>query len=543
MMKNAARLRVGLNLFCMTSVKPFLAALLTSCLIASPSLAAQFGMVVGVDDYKHFQPFPAPVGELSDLEGAVNDATLIAASMRRAGINLPDNRILIDSGATIENFLAGWHEMTAIAKPGDTVIVSFSGHGGQEKEVSEPFDEKSDGLDETIMFHEFDPKNPRVGRLSDDQLRELLSKEAAFNIIWVMDSCHSAGLTRNVNTSRMGLTRSGGVWDIPLDPILGEVESSSGDDGADELPNVTQILATASEDRLVTETRFGDKAHGALSWFFAKALDGAADLDQNGSVTRGELSSFLEDRVFTHMNQTQQPRILPRGDSKEAFVLAANLSSQSPQKPTQIIGLPVRFVGTPPPGLIAGSYTQVDANALLSFEDQGGRWLALNHTGDPITAIIGGAGRLVARGIALEHIRASKRDGVPPVVIRAAQDRTAHSIDERVGFTFVPPEPNMSFLTLFNIASNGDLQYLYPLSEQKNASIGPSGFPVQFRVTPPVGADQLVAVYCSRPPLDLQALLGDLNGETVPMGNQLALALGQGKCQTGLIGLFTQKDK
>ncbi|MDB0037424.1 caspase family protein, partial [Ascidiaceihabitans sp.] len=232
-------------------------------------------MVVGVDDYEHFEAFPAPVGELSDLEGAVNDATLIASSMRRAGIDLPDSRILIDSGATVKSFLAGWKEMTLEAKSGDTIIVSFSGHGGQEREVSEPFDEKTDGLDETIMFHEFDPKNPRVGRLSDDQLRELLSKEAAYNIIWVMDSCHSAGLTRNVNIAGMGLTRSGGVWDIPLDPILGELKAEIGDDEADELPNVTQILATASEDRLVTETRFGDRAHGALSWFFAKALDGA----------------------------------------------------------------------------------------------------------------------------------------------------------------------------------------------------------------------------------------------------------------------------
>jgi hypothetical protein len=524
----------------MSKVKHVLMAGATSSLLACPSWAAQFGMVVGVDDYKHFEAFPAPVGELSDLEGAVNDASLIAASMRRAGIDLPDNRILIDSGATVESFLAGWKEMTRDAKSGDTIIVSFSGHGGQEKEVSEPFDEKTDGLDETIMFHEFDPTNPRIGRLSDDQLRELLSKEAAYNIIWVMDSCHSAGLTRSVNSERMGLTRSGGVWDIPLDPILGELKAQIGDDEADDLPNVTQILATASEDRLVTETRFGDRAHGALSWFFAKALDGAADLDENGSVTRKELSNFLEDRVFTHMNQTQQPRILPRGDNEQAFALSAESKPLSVPKPSANNRLPVRFIGSIPPGLQGMAYTEVQTNALLTFVDQGGKWEVFNHTGDPITTITGGAGRMVARGLVLDVVRASKRDGVPPVGIRAAQDNAVQEVGARVGFTFFPPDPSMAYLTLFNIASNGDVQFLYPSREQDNKAVGNSGFPIQFQVIPPLGADQLVAVFCSRPPLDLQALLDILNGQTALSNALFFETLRKGNCQTGLVGLFTK---
>jgi hypothetical protein len=509
---------------------------------AMPLVAAQFGMVVGVDDYRHFQPFPAPIGELSDLEGAVNDAELIARSMRGAGIKLPDDRLLIDGKATVANFLAGWNNMTTTAKPGDTIIVSFSGHGGQEKEVSEPFDEKTDGLDETIMFHEFDPENPRIGRLSDDQLRELLSQAAAFNVIWVMDSCHSAGLTRNVKTSHMGLTRSGGEWDIPLDPIEGEILAASGDDDGDVLQHVTQILATASEDRLVTETRFEGKAHGALSWFFAQALSGAADLDKNGSVTRGELSGFLEDRVFTHMNQTQQPRILPRGDSKKAFTLAATTAPISQPKPAEAKGLPVRFIGARPPGLVAGSYRKVETNAVLTFEQQGDHWLALNHTGDRITRFRNGANQLVARTIALQHILSSKRAGIPNVGIRTEQKSTTHEIGKIIGYNFAPPQPNMNFLTLFNIASNGAIQFLHPTNERDNKALGAEGFPIRFRVAAPVGADQLVAVFCTRPPLDLQLFLKSVNDQTAPADDRLSIALAQGDCQTGLTGLFTRED-
>jgi len=116
----------------------------------------------------------------------------------------------------------------------------------------------------------------------------------------------------------------------------------------------------------------------------------------------------------------------------------------------------------------------------------------------------------------------------------------AHGVGARVGFTFFPPHPEMNFLTLFNIASNGDIQYLYPLREQDNKGVDNIGFPVQFRVSHPLGADQLVAVFCSRPPLDLQALLGTLNGQTAPTDNHFFETLRQGNCQTGLVGLFTQ---
>ncbi|AXI41345.1 hypothetical protein C1J02_04755 [Sulfitobacter sp. SK011] len=515
---------------------------LASYLCAAPAIAAQFGMVVGVDDYRHFDPFPAPVGELSDLEGAVNDATRIAASMRNAGIDLTDNRLLTNGAATVENFLAGWQDMISKARPGDTIIVSFSGHGGQEKEVSEPFDENTDGLDETIMFHEFDPDNARIGRLNDDQLRALLAAAAPFNVIWVMDSCHSAGLTRNVNTARMGLTRSGGVWDIPLDPIEGEITAADGDDNTDELPNVTQILATASEDRLVTETRFEGKAHGALSWFFAQALDGAADLDNNGSVTRAELSGFLEDRVFAHMNQTQQPRILPRGDNKQAFLVADLLSMPTQSQTPKAQSVPVHFIGDRPPGLVAGSFSEVNTNALLTFEQSGDTWIVLNHTGDRITTLRDGADVMVARAAALAQITRSKRDGIAPVRIRTAQDSTSHRIGETVGFNFAPPRPNMGYLTLFNLASNGSVQFLYPLSESDNLAMDSDGFPIRFQVALPVGEDQLVAIFCTRPPLDLQKLLQSLNNQTVPSDDRLSVALHQGDCQTGLTGLFTSEN-
>lgn len=496
-------------------------------------------MVVGVDDYRAFQKHPPPPGELSDLEGAVNDARRIAGAMRQIGIDLPESRLLTDERATLDGFLRGWREILDTASPGDTLIVTFSGHGGQEREVSDPFDETTDQKDETIMFHDFDPKNPRRGRLSDDQLRELLSDAAAYNVIWVMDSCHSAGLTRNVDPFAMGLTRNGGVYDIPLDPIDGEIEATAGDSEEDALPHVTQILATASEDRLVTETRFDGKSHGALSWFFAEAITGAGDVDGDGVMTRAELSDYLQDRVFTHMNQNQQPRILPRGDSRPAFAIGA--APPPKRKDPTDAPVAVKFDGPPPPGLKDGAWTEVSASPQLSFRAlPGGKWDVFNHTGDRITTITGDAHRLVARARALSHIRASKTDGRAAVRLKPGQDHALNPVGAIVSYRFTPPAPDLGYLTLFNVASDGTLQYLHPLTATGDAPVDPSGFSVRFRVTEPTGADQLVAIFCSRPPLDLRRALARYNGALVPEDDTLPTVLGQGNCQTGIIGLYTE---
>lgn len=519
-----------------------LAALAAALTLAAPAApAAQFGMVVGIDDYRAFQAFPAPPGELTDLQGAVNDANRIAGAMRSVNIDLPADRFLIDSDATVDNFLKSWRSMIAGATPGDTLIVTFSGHGGQEHEVSEPFDEVTDKKDETIMFFDFDPANPRRGRLNDDQLREVLNEAAAFNVIWVMDSCHSAGLTRKVKPGAIGLTRNGGVWDAGIVPLEDEIIAEVGDDGSEGLPHVTQILATASEERLVSETRIDGKQHGALSWFFAEAITGAADTNKDGAMTRAEIAEYLEDRVFAHMNQSQQPRILPRGDSRT--VLSFNTPPPPPQRKDPPKGaVTVKFEGSPPPGLTGGSFFAVDVAPELLFEDLGGgRWDVYNHTGDRITTIAGqDAWRLVARTKALRHIRGSKRSDTPGIGLTAGQDHMLNPVGTIVSYKFAPPRADMGYLTLFNVASNGDLQYLHPLKPSGDDPVGPGGFPVRFRVTEPTGADQLVAIFCTRPPLDLRRMLDRFNGKTLPDDDTLPSVLARGTCQTGIIGLYTE---
>ncbi len=510
---------------------------------AAPALAKEWAIVVGINEYQHFEPYDPvnPKAGLFDLQGARNDAVVVLTALRAVNVDLPDNRILLDADATLANFLAAWDDVMAKAAPGDTVFITYAGHGGQEREVSEPMDE-ADGMDEMIMFSDFDPANPRIGRLNDDQMRTMLEAAAQLQIIMVMDSCNSAGLDRAVTQRAAGQSRSGGIWDIPVDPLPTEVPSGAGDSGAPVLSHVTQILATATEDLLVQETTFDGNSHGALSWFFAKAIAGEADQDSNGALTRLELSSFIGDRVFTHMEQNQQPRFVPRGDTSVMLSIGGTVAAPVVDAPKQQ-ELPVRIVGAPPPGLdpanCAGCRV-VDSGHALMFEQGANGWAVFSGQGDQITTISDDAAPQIARAQFLIDLNAAKIAALPPVDTKPQQSAARQPIGAVVGFDFLPPSPDLNFVTLFNVASDGSVQYgLYPpgFSESTPA---PEGISLRFAVAPPTGEDQLVVVWCNRPPLGLHELLGEMNGRTVPPMADIITATADTTCQYGRIGLFTE---
>lgn len=517
--------------------------------------AKQFGLVVGINDYKHFKPrSETPPGGHTDLEGAVNDAKLVAKALRSKNVDLPLSHVLLDEQATTKKFLAAFDDILKRAKAGDTIILTFAGHGGQEREVAEPFDEK-DNLDETLMFYEFDPKNPRTGRLSDDQIREKLIQAKEYNILLVMDSCHSGGLERSVNKSVIGLSRNGGKWSIPIDPLLDEIIPTSGD--ADKsLVHVTQILATETDKLLVTETRIDGEQHGALSYYFAQGISGDADADKNNYVSRRELSNYIETQVVAQMNQNQKPRLLPRGDDTTAFELVTKITTPTKNtdpktkpkpKPKVDHRITVRSISGVENFALGSDAIYVDHSADLTFEPAENGWNFYNHTGDKIyhlkkaDELSDEPQKIVARAKLLKALPKLVRPDLPLSKIEASQSAKLQVIGTRVKFRFVPPAPDLDHLTAFNIAGNGEFQFLYPQARD-TSQLGRRGLPVEFKVVPPTGADQLVGIFCASQPYNLQNFLKKHHGSYPPSPSELKNHLRETDCQIGRIGLFTSAN-
>jgi hypothetical protein len=403
--------------------------------------AAQHALVIGINKYPFSEQF-------DDLEAAVNDAQLIAKVVRRQGIILPNHRILLDEKATRAGFDRAWQDMLRQAQPGDTLILTFAGHGSQIRDIK-PFDEK-DGKDESLLFYDY---NEKQGFIIDDQLYSLFEKARAYKIVLLIDACHSSGMVRAVRRNT-GRKRTGKYNIIPSIPVL----PSNDADENNKLSHVTHITAVSSDSLVVQETSFG-KQHGALSWFFAKALNGEADRNKNRYLEPQELQGFLVEKVNDKMNNQQIPKV--QAGSKQ-------------------VGIKLRSL----------------FNLLKSLK--------------PI------------------NISLREGDGI-------------HKQGETLHFSIEPGdyEEGLKALTLFNLAGDGTLQFMYPLVEYGD-SYKINKLPYKLpplKVMPPFGSDNLVAILCRKPAYELHKLLKYNKNPTI---EQVMARLEGNTCQIGQYGFFTQ---
>lgn len=498
---------------------------------AAPAQAKQWAIVVGVNQY----PKGKAVG-FPSLQGAVNDAKLLAGTLRKQGVDLPDSRVLLDEKATVANFKATWKQLLAEAKPGDPLIVTFAGHGGQEAEFGEPRDEK-DGKDETLIFYDFDPKKPHRGRLSDDELYALFAQASAYPVVFVADTCHSGGLTRAAAIPSALPSR--GILDTfhPNPPAGERVVPAASD--SQILPNVSYLSATEDESKEIPEIYAPDgQPHGALSWSFARAFTGEADQDRNKIVTRRELEQYITSQVPVMTAQRQYPGLLPRGNQDAAFTLGIE-AAPAPAKPPQAVAVKISG-GAPPAGL---EHVAVgNAAPSLQFKLASGQAAAFNAYGDQVARFpaqdAAAWQKLIDKYRLMAALDAHYNTAATPVGISLRQGNGLHRLRERLDFSFDPGSERRHLL-LFDLAGTGELQFLYPLAEQNDKpALDKVPYALELTVLPPTGEDDLVAVFCGQPQEQAVALLRRHNGKNAPDPEEFLRSLG-GDCQIGRYAFFT----
>ena len=125
----------------------------------------------------HYGGWSGPLG------GCEFDANDMAAIARSRGIA---PKVLLTKDATRAKVLGSIRAAAARLKKGDLFFLTYSGHGGQVRDVT---GEEEDSLDETWCLYD--------GELIDDELYYALSRFAAgVRILVLSDSCHSGTVTR-----------------------------------------------------------------------------------------------------------------------------------------------------------------------------------------------------------------------------------------------------------------------------------------------------------------------------------------------------------
>jgi hypothetical protein len=510
---------------------------------AQPARAGRLhAVVVGIDAYR----------AVPRLRGAVNDARAVAEALQPYAASL---RVMTDAEVTRAAVVAAWGAVLGQAAPGDIVLLTYSGHGGRERRRSNAT--RIGTRDGTLILPNFaQGSGPGVReRLFDDEVNQLFVEPGrrGVRVVLVVDACHSGTMTRSADPRADGITyRSIGEYQV--DDLAVAAEAPPTPPAPPELRHVV-YLAAGQENEMVPELSIDGAMHGAMSWSFARALAGGADENRDGRITWGALSRTVLRNVRTVADAMQHPELRP-ADRIDDVLFVRNAPPPAPQAAAQPYTVRLRVLeleGADRDRLFAdlqGATPAASANEADAIWDSGTHEL-LTTLGDIVAHDVtearlqGALDKLVAVAVVRQLAANAGLDtrlllhgesiDDPP---SRDSDRT-HVRGTRLAFAAAGMRyPN---LILVNLGGDGTVQFLYPRPGDPVAvNISRPYVLNDFTVTPPYGADHLVAIASEQPLTELAATLRRLDGQRA--ARELAALLAQlppAGVQVGVQGIFT----
>jgi Caspase domain len=476
--------------------------------IVLPAGGTIHALVVGIDEYPNLSPH-------DQLSGAAEDAIDIATSLKRVGVK--DLSVLLDTAATRAAFTEAMEALIRETRPGDLVIITFAGHGSKEKERvpgSEP-----DGMDEIFVLSLLAEEGPNTReRIIDDEIYDWLRRLSTkgVSIIFLADSCHGGGMTKATTrggdrTGVRGITRvynereagPGAYYIAPGNDQLSVPASIPASDNATfDIPSLTFLAGADSQSKVVERTIDGQR-RGALSYAFARAIDGSK---LSGDITRAVLFKSVHQHVLQLTEHQQSPVLEPRTAGSGQRFLFRKVGG-SPDGAIPAPPIPQANIVT-----LEGTATAPAPKGLYAFWDRA--------TGD----VISETRSVLAYGVPESALRAvAERVTATASLARMAAEAplqvslspTAGNYGPGQSFKLVVEGIYGRYLVLVNLAGNGEIEYLFPTGNA-NPLIIEERLEIPMHATPPFGTDTLIAVASvnRRPNMELDLSL--LQGQSKP---------------------------
>jgi hypothetical protein len=462
-------------------------------------------LVAGIDHYPN-------LSERDQLGGAAADAQDIEAALRRVGVK--DIAFLLDTAVTRAAFTAAMEALIKNARTGDLVIITFAGHGMQENERVPG--SKPDGKNEEFVLSLMGNEGPETAeRIYDDEIFAWLKRLAAkgAEIIFVADSCHGGGMTKatsrgSVRRGVRGLARvyneseagPGALYIAPGNDKLSVPGSIPPADlnATSDIPSLT-FLAGVDASSEVVETTIGGRPRGALSYAFARAVDGSKF---NGDITRQRLFESVRQMVLQLTQHQQSPVIEPRTAETAKRVLFQKAGGAPSAEAVNTASPPEAKIVT-----LEGSGTAPAPAGLYAFWDRA--------TGD----VISETRTVLAYGVPQSALPAvAKRVGTTAALAEMAAQAplpVSLSPDSRDFASGQKFNLNIEgiygrYLIILNLAGNGEVEYLFPIGNA-DPMMMQDRLAIPMHAEPPFGTDTLIILASKnrQPTLELDLSLLD----------------------------------
>ena len=526
-------------------------------------------LVIGVDDYWRL---PSSLR----LEGARADAEDIAGALSRDGVKPV---VLLDADATRAKIVAQMDSFVAESRPGDLVVFAFAGHGMRVPEYSRWQGVDPDGVNDQIALSGFNFAGEGSGEVVvNPEMRAWLSRLDAKGVeaLVMMDSCFGGGMREvdpRTGAMRLRVLRASAdeirAGASEREQFVGitmtEKEARA---NVDLMPHVT-FLSGATSKSVVPETDGLEAARprGALSYFLARAL--AGDLARDGVITRQALYEYLKPNVRHATQDRQLIQVEPQSPDPSVYgkpVLTFAGALPSPE-PTKARGFSP--AGSPSPTAIEAPIDAVRVAMVDGAEDRWGTiekgnapfikspavdgadlvWdvgkrEALSR-GDLVMQFVDGSlmGGVIDRTWTVRRLREITEDRNLPVQLETGGQLLSAGDEARIEIDELADQR----LVVFNVAADATVQMLYPSGPGETAHCADpqkGAWRCALRVTPPFGADTIVALATSKPADDLLARLRErhLRRDAALIPDFLASALKTDpSARVGYVGVFTNK--
>jgi hypothetical protein len=254
-----------------------------------PSRPKIWAVVIGINDYP----------KLPKLKYAVNDAQgffdLLAIGNQVPAANIT---LLVNDQATLRNLRSALGiRLKEAADRDDMVIIYFAGHGAVEPDTKSL---DADGLEKYFLAYDSDPSELYATGFPMREIAHILDRIRSERLIFIVDSCYSGGSGgRTVNLTGMRSRLHDGF----LDRIAG---------------GKGKVILSASAANEVSVER-DDLRHGVFTYYLLEGLRGAADADNDGTITVDEAYQYVSVKVPRATGQEQHP--LKKGSVEGNLVL------------------------------------------------------------------------------------------------------------------------------------------------------------------------------------------------------------------------------
>lgn len=260
-------------------------------------------LLVAVANYRSVDPLP---------DSVLNDARDIGALLKsgdHCGYPESNVELLLDEHATADRFRLGLQRLARDARPGDTVVVFFSGHGVR----------VVDGADEAYLLpSDCDLNDLPATALSASELTRRLAAIRSSRLVVLFDACHAAGAA-HVKGAGAGPPFKSGLGDKTYE-VLGR-----------GVGRVVMASSRADEKSRVLP----GKKNSLFTTYLLEALAGAASSRDEDVVRVLDVFHHISENV---PQRAPQHPILKAHDVENNFPIALNLKAKQPSVSTPIHG-------------------------------------------------------------------------------------------------------------------------------------------------------------------------------------------------------------